>query len=93
MSYCTYPSVCGNGTEGVSTYESEFLYNWVVGASIKWGIAPYGMSPDGQLQTALNLPTLPLQARMRPSLATCSPIFEQLSGLVSRSTVMEPVGK
>jgi len=57
MSYSTYPSVCGNGTEGASNYEGGFLYNWVVRASTKWGVAPYGMPPDGQLWMALNLST------------------------------------
>ena len=42
---------------------------------------------------ALNLPTLPLQARRRPSPAACSPVFKQLSGLVSKSAVMRPVGQ
>ena len=49
MNYGTYHSVHGNGTEGASSYKGGFLYNWVVGASAKWGIAPYGMSPDGWL--------------------------------------------
>jgi len=57
MNYGMYPSVCGNRTEGVSNYEGGFLYNWAVRAFSKWGIAPYGMSPDGWLRTALNLPT------------------------------------
>jgi len=42
----------------VAMDEGGFLYNWAVGASAKWGIALYGMSQDGQLWMALNLPTL-----------------------------------
>ena len=72
-------------------------YSWVVGAPAKWGNrdAKWGNIPiwHVSLQMALNLPTLPLQARRRPSPAVCSSVFEQLSGLVSRSTVMEPVGQ
>jgi len=68
-------------------------YNWAVGVPDKWGIAPYGASLDGWLQMALNLPTIPLQAGRRPSPVACSAIFEQLSSLFSRSTVIEPVGQ
>src|SRR5882724_2062526 len=48
------------------TMKVSSYYSWAVGAPAKWGnrvpnngeISPYGMSPDGQLQTTLNLATI-----------------------------------
>src|SRR5882672_7039258 len=42
---------------------------------------------------SLELPTLPLQSGRSPSLAVCSSIFEQLSSLANRSSIMDTMGQ